>query len=52
MTPSLKPNKELDIIADRPAPKDRSIFRKNLGRAVGYGGRGGGSSRLENKNFL
>ena len=26
-------DKELDIMADRPAPKDRSIFRKNLGRA-------------------
>lgn len=26
-------DRELDIITDRPAPKDRSIFRKNLGRA-------------------
>lgn len=26
-------DKNLDIVADRPAPKDRSIFRKNLGRA-------------------
>ena len=26
-------DKELNIVADRPAPKDRSIFRKNLGRA-------------------
>lgn len=25
--------KGLDVKADRPAPKDRSIFRKNLGRA-------------------
>ena len=25
--------REPDIVADRPAPKDRSIFRKNLGRA-------------------
>lgn len=26
-------DRELEIMADRPAPKDRSIFRKNLGRA-------------------
>ena len=26
-------SKELNIRVDRPAPKDRSIFRKNLGRA-------------------